>query len=359
MVHLNKTKLKLLLLNATRIPGLRDAWLQNLRTLVLNRIPAPSRIRNIASGQSLPLLRHLYINVNTLRCTSFKVNDNGRVLLENAYTYLTEQLRENLNVYIHGIRLDLTRPFADYHFNETLIEQHTWNRKSGLTVHPCYSVSSTNFADVLKNYKLSKNPDEATQRYDRFHELYPNVQVVKLIGWLGQHRAADLFLDFLRTCRGLTGLVIESSELVDADFYRKLASVESCRTLCTLKIATEDGAHHVDQAKVLFENCLPSFSFLRRFETNLVTNANMLQLLGNALRDGQNFVLPLDEYLIDIRQTSASEYQAMIRDKTEPYQFLMPAPVFLTLEAMLEAVRYQLGLPKPSLEPPSKRPRTA
>ena len=288
-------------------------------------------------------------------------------MLQSAYSYLTDlseqkQLRPHLNVYLQGVRLDLTRPFADYHFDKSLIKQHTENRKSGLTVQPCYSVSSTNFADVPENYKLPENPDEATQRYDRFHELYPNIQVVKLIGSLGQHPTADLFLDFLRTCKGLTGLVIESSELVDADFYRKLASVESCRTLRTLKIAVEVGAH-VDLTKVLFESCLPSFSFLRRFETNLTSLSQMLGLLGllhNALKNGQNFVLQVCGYSIDIRQTSATEYQATIQDKlAKPPQFLMPKADFSTLEAMLEAVRYQLGLPKPSLEPPSKRPRTA
>ena len=346
-------------------PSLAQPYLQNLLVFELNRIPTDLSIRSIASGEALPLLMHLYINVTTLRCTSFKAETEEVKSLQSIYRCLTElseqkQLRPHLNVYIHGVRLDLTRPFEDYHFDKSLIKQHTENRKSGLTVQPCYSVSSTNFADVLENYPLPENPDEATQRYDRFHELYTNIHVVKLNGSVGQHPTADLFLDFLGTCNGLTGLVIESSELVDATFYRKLANVESCRTLRTLKIAVEDGAH-VDQAKVLFESCLPSFSFLRRFETNLATYENMLQLLGNALREGQNFVLQLDEYLIDIRQTFATEYQATIRYKAgEPTQFLMPDTTFLTLEAMLETVRDQLDRAKSSSEPEpsSKRQRT-
>ena len=346
---------------ATRLPD--KAFLKNLLVLVLNQIPDLSLLAKIAGGKWWFSLVHLYINAKKLECTSFKIDQLKHLML--IYDRLAElskqkQLGPHLNVYIHGVRLDLTRPFADYHFDKSLIKQHTENRKSGLTVQPCYSVSSTNFADVPENYKLPENPDEATQRYDRFHELYPNVQVVKLIGSVGQHPTADLFLDFLRTCNGLTELEINSSKPVDVDFYRGLANVESCRsTLRILKIAT--GAHHVDLTKVLLESCLPSFSFLRQFETNLATYENMLELLRHGLTDGKNFIFNFERELgfcphfYDISRISVTHYQVRcgLRSGRRPCYL----DIFSSLDAMLEGVRDQMDPQKSSLAPPPPPPR--
>ena len=297
-------------MTAVQLPlDLAQPLLQNLLVLVLNRIAHSSAaVLSIAKGEVLPLLVHLYLNVNKLGCTSFQTNkDQGR--LESIYRDLASfsrynRLRPHLNLYIHGVLLDLTRPFADYHFDRTLIVQHFRNRENGLAVQPCHSVSSTNFADVVTTYGFGRsdaaeaaaNPlDAANERYARFHELYPCVQVVKLICPLGLHPIPDVFFYFLHTCKGLTELEIRSSVFSNA-FYDRLITVPSCQTLRILTLFSLRGEvdKHIDFG------FLTGFTFLRQFHTNRATRANMVQVVENGLTVGQEVRFSFSKHYLTV-----------------------------------------------------------
>lgn len=288
-------------------------------------------IHLLVDGKTLPLLLHLYINLEYLESTSFKADRDPNNELEEFYKTFKQRsesqlVRPHLSTYINGVRLDLTRPFDDYHFDQRLIVQHSRNLKNGLVVRPCLSVTSTNFADVNTTYPVVGSfvaavapLDAATQRYARFHELYPCIQAVKLICPFGPGPSAAVFLDFLRTCRELTELEIHGSAFVNA-FCSERTNVPSCQALRILTLFSVPGELN-PHMKFQF---LSEFTRLRRFHTNLATLTRMAKLVKKKLATGQEFRFRFSEndyeLAFDIRKTEntagSSEYDLKFERKS-------------------------------------------
>ena len=251
------------------------------------------------------------------------------------------------------------------------------NQRSGLFVQPCYST----FSNFLNGFPVlaptSERPSTAAPQRLPFPKLYPNIQCLSLyFPTLQQNVSADQFIRTLNGCRGLTELAICSSRLVDADFYERLVRLRCTRTLQILQIVSEPGEPVEDpttgpNVEALCDIVLQEFKFLRRFETNLVSGSQMLELVRKRLEGGVSFSFQLGHCLIDFGHTPDTGYRARISNDVGLPQFQLPETRYPTLNAMLEAVRDKLdpptsispisisdSEPEPEPEPPSKRLRT-
>ena len=125
---------------------------------------------------------------------------NGTVCQANVQPgkFKVPQIRQGLQIYVNKVRLDLDRPFGQYHFDAPLLELHHHNIVDHLQVLPSRSVKQTDFLELFVIYGPQNE-----RTFQQFAQLYPNVRWVIFQSQI----QLDTLITFLRSCRGL--LILE------------------------------------------------------------------------------------------------------------------------------------------------------
>lgn len=189
---------------------------------------------------------------------------------------------------------------------EPLIVSHHHNYVSNLlsstSLSICPTVEHVDFYDVLDTFH-KHDPS-----FDFFMFLYPNIRSVQFDIQAAQQDDAGSLLNFLRRCRGLTQFELELTAVqsgFDDRFYADLVDIPSLRTLTRLVLC--EFKRRVTRT-IDFDRLFTTFTYIRRFHTNLVAKADVLPFLDR-IRICSTFSFrfphlqtPNDAVLVEVRR---------------------------------------------------------
>ena len=310
---------------------------QELRVLVCNRILDLYQ-DDINFIFALPKLLQLYLNVNSrLASTSVSPADDEIAFLRSYYQHLVliskeNRIPPNLLIYIQGVQVDLTKPFAAYGFHQKLITHRFFNEiADGLDLQPFYSVFGVDLKDVFNlRFELQKlnRRVASTTIYQRFNQRYPFIQIVR---WdcSDDRNQPDLteICCFLRNCSGLTELDLCGPAFFNDEFCKQLASeFPCCRTLRCLKLFSPFRTRR----RPLNFRFLDKLKHVRVFQTNLASLAKEMFLQVKKMRTGQRYRFRFQTELgfyqdFDFQKIDESQHAALARrwsDHQQAYQEL-------------------------------------
>lgn len=260
----------------------------NLRCLEINGVQEITmlRILQFACDDIGHRLSKLHCNLDRLTHTAYRPDAAGLAYFERLYGCLKNaNVKHDLEIFFHGVRLDTKLEFADYRFNEKLVNVYHHNHViNGLKLAHCRTVRCARYMDVLDTF-FGRGPhrDEAQRtklNYGllRFSQVFSNVRIVVLDN---EHTRRQLieplsFLQFLKHCRALTELSIRFSGF-PADFYPLLAEVESLKTLSGFFLSEPLAYRSTERINFAF---VGRFEQLRRFSTNLAIASVMFDLVA-------------------------------------------------------------------------------
>lgn len=286
-------------------------------------------------------LLELHCNLFKLNSTDLKPNDNQLAFLERLYQRLRQAqddaktehlvilregkpvLDDRLEYFFNHVQLDLAIPFADYHFEEPLIDLHYRNIvQKGVALVPCRSVTELNYLDLFKNYLHSMPGSEVQEAQTifsilKFLRLYPSIRVVA-INNAGSRTGPNprLFVDLLKDCcRALTELRIQYCDF-DADFYIDLAQVRSVSQ--SLDRLTVMGACP-SRRLIDLDSLLDRFPRLHQLTTNVCGREMMIKVAGK-MQFASSFEITFWEgteeaafYCCEIRKADGDDYRLDVR----------------------------------------------
>ena len=258
-----------------------------LRSLEINRIQeVPTlRILQFACDEIGHQLRRLYCNLERLTHTAYQPDETGLAAFERLYVCLrSANVNPNLKIFFHGVQLDSRLEFADYRFDEKLINVYHQNHViNGLTLAHHRSIRCAKYLDVLDTF-FGRGPQRIEQWGKRnfgllrFSQLFSNVRIVVLENERGRRQLieSEPFLNFLKHQRALTELSIRCAGF-PAGFYSRLVEVESLVTLDGFFLSEPLAYRSVERVNFAF---LSHFRRLYRFSTNLAVASVMFELIA-------------------------------------------------------------------------------
>ena len=291
--------------------------------------------------------RRLYCNLLGMDNTDFRPNAEQLIFLSSFYDRLKvhESFDEDMNRYLYGereptglffngVKLNFDRPFADYHFEQPLINVHQRNVVSQAKVlTACRSVTDTVYLGLFDEFfetKVRSNNIFLLARWlfkvYKFGALYPRIQCVIVNNVPKQVIDPMLFIDFLksRLCF-LTQLQILYSNFSPA-FYRLLCKLETLRHTLNMLLIADSFTY---SQRINYEQLLRhDFKNIRIFSTNHLNKREMVVLL-NRLPNLYTFTcrfwnpnLPLNSFydcrIFRQRRLAAGEDEIFLEDDDDP-----------------------------------------
>lgn len=311
-------------------------------------------------------LQELHCNLAKQNSTAFAPDQNQLAFLESLYDRLRElheqtkdehltflrdgQLtvaRHRCWVFFNYVLLKFDRPFADYHFEDTLIDLHYRNivqqchcpaecindhteYESFLGADtpkcpplvPCLAVSELNYMGLFDTYLKSlptckQEEERIFFSIMKFMRLYTSIRVVVLDNGGSQRRPdATLFLRVLGECfRGLTEVRILCPNF-GVGFYEKLVDLESVnQTLDRLTIWEAYPYAPLIDIRAIVQR-LPR---LHRLSTNLASKQQMIESFEKMPLSATyefTFTLgaePADSYRCEIRNSDNYEWLLIVK----------------------------------------------
>lgn len=204
--------------------------------------------------------------------------------------YMSGSMRLQLmnNCHFYGVRLNFSAPNDLQHLSpRTKLVQYRFTSQWHWPISTYPSVIKAEYLDVEQWYNdytevpafgQSPVPEIEHPSFWKFAQMYPNIQIVNLDD-RQSNKLIDpkVFLNFLRTCRALNQLFINSIDTFDAEFYNQLASIEALAELKFLRLTKTTGARL--EGEIDFNLLIDSFTQLTYLQTNLARRHVWLGLL--------------------------------------------------------------------------------
>ena len=186
--------------------------------------------------------------------------------MQTFLTYILNQRESlgklNLEIYFNGIQLSSDHQLNDFVFYSEEIELHRKNYRLLNKTLPYYTKLDYNKLMSIYNDKIP----------DQFHEKYLNILEINV---RNRVRNENAFVEFLKSCKNLSCLVLDRPMLSQSGFYDKLPSITSLLNRFVLN--SED--IELDYEFILKFKVLVSFRTVQHLPPDLVFMAEKLKFL--------------------------------------------------------------------------------
>lgn len=249
-------------------PDLEVRQFVGLRSVVFNGLTLDHSADHVSwstlmefAGGSLGNLTEFHCNTHSLWSTSYKPSDKSMLALNTLYQLLKEHLQrfpeeyKTRRFYLQGVQIeDFSLNMLHFEFSESLLQLHCFNFVQNRPIPACPSMFKIEFKGSIPmiaspsrfgGVRIDPKSGEEEERFVRYSQIYPNLQVVVVDNWQEDGEARQPFdsddvHELLVDCQALTNLELRYSGF-QPDFYHSLTTMQSLQMLTAFVLIEEPG----------------------------------------------------------------------------------------------------------------------